>query len=76
MAPTDLYQDCTTECERMPECTVCHKTKKPRGRDAAVHGPSYCDHECPGYTQEPTPGHLWLGELADIRKDEAHGTED
>ncbi len=68
---TNSYKDCTEKCERMPECATCHKTKKPIGRDAAAHGPSYCDHECPGYRQEPTPGHLWPGELADIRQDGA-----
>jgi hypothetical protein len=62
----NLYKDCTTDCEKMPLCEVCHKTKKPIGRDAPVET-YYCDEECPGYRQEPKPGHLWPGELADIR---------
>lgn len=42
-------------------CLVCGDMKKPIGRD----GPScasYCDHDCPGYRQEPYPGSLWPGE--------------
>ena len=30
----DLFKDCTVDCERMPLCEVCGKTKKPIGRDA------------------------------------------
>lgn len=62
----DLFKDCTIDCERMPECGVCGKTKKPIGRDAPVET-YYCDEECLGYRKNPTPGHLWPGELADIR---------
>jgi hypothetical protein len=62
----DLFKDCTVDCERMPLCEVCGKMKKPIGRSAPLES-CYCDEECLGYRQEPTPGHLWPGELADIR---------
>jgi hypothetical protein len=56
--------ECTIECERMPECLVCRRRKNPRGRSAPM-GMYLCHpHDCPGYDQEPTPGHLWPGELA------------
>jgi hypothetical protein len=45
-------------------CTVCHKRKKPLGR-SAPRGAFLCDHECPGYYQEPKPGELWSGETRD-----------
>ena len=67
------YDGCTEHCERMPECPVCGLTKKPIGRDAAVAGPSYCDSDCPAYRSEPTPGHLWPGELARIRDEVSRG---
>lgn len=44
-------------------CTTCGLRKKPIGRSAPVEmGNSLCDHECPGYYLEPTPGDLWPGE--------------
>jgi hypothetical protein len=61
----NIFEDCTEECERMPECKVCRKRKAPRGRDVpAVAAGSYCDRDCAGYYQDPEPGHLWPGELA------------
>lgn len=61
--------DCTIHCERQVECVVCHKTKKPAGRDVpAPCANSYCDSDCPGYYKDPTPGHLWPGELAQIKE--------
>jgi hypothetical protein len=57
------FANCTIACEAMPECSVCGQVKKPRGRSASPFGPTYCDHECPGYNAEPRSGHLWPGEL-------------
>jgi hypothetical protein len=48
--------------ELMPYCPICHQRKKPIGRDVPVAGGTYCDHECPGYYQEPLAGYLWPGE--------------
>ena len=42
------------------ECAVCHRRKKPIGRDSRDNG--LCDGECEGYRQEPKPGSLWPGE--------------
>ena len=42
-------------------CTTCGRTKKPWGRSAPLMA-SYCEHECPGYRQDPQPGDLWPGE--------------
>ena len=58
-----ITKECTEEmCERMPECAMCHKTKKPYGRDAPLSS-YYCDSDCAGYQQEPRAGHLWPGEI-------------
>ena len=43
------------------ECSVCGQQKAPRGRSAPMAS-SYCDWDCPGYTQSPHPGSLWPGE--------------
>lgn len=43
------------------KCVVCGTTKKPIGRSAPL-GMHLCDHECPGYYQDPRPGSLWWGE--------------
>ncbi len=44
-------------------CVVCGMRKKPRGRSAApVMANSLCDHECPGYDQDPQVGSLWPAE--------------
>jgi hypothetical protein len=60
---------CTEQCEVMPECTICHLRKKPRGRDAPLEmANELCDDGCPGYRQEPFAGHLWPGELARSRE--------
>lgn len=58
--------ECTPACCAMPECTTCHKTKKPRGRDAPLSS-NYCDSDCDGYWQEPLSGHLWPSEMQDAR---------
>lgn len=42
-------------------CDVCHRQKKPLGRDAAP-GSYLCTDECPGYDQYPRPDTLWPGE--------------
>jgi hypothetical protein len=67
------YAQCTIECERMPLCATCGKRKAPRGRsipipDVGAFCAGYFD--CKGYPHEPTPGHLWPRELAEIRRDE------
>lgn len=60
-----LYDDCTENCERAPECLRCRRTKKPRGRDVAMAAANgYCDSDCPGYSEAPVSGHLWPGEIA------------
>jgi hypothetical protein len=47
------------------ECTVCKRTKAPRGRSVPMaRANSMCDHECPGYWLDPKPGDLWPGESA------------
>lgn len=51
----------------MPECGVCGRRKKPVGRDSMNNG--YCDHECPGYYQEPLAGWLWPGETEEYDDD-------
>lgn len=38
-------------------CVVCHRTKKPIGRDSRDNG--LCDYECEGYLQAPFVGSLW-----------------
>ncbi len=45
------------------ECTVCERTKCPRGRSAPLTS-SYCDWECPGWSLEPHVGSLWPGETS------------
>lgn len=62
-----LYKNCTIDCELAPECVVCRRRKKPRGRDSMDNG--HCDRDCPGYHQDPQPGHLWPGELAQAREE-------
>lgn len=42
-------------------CTVCHRTKQPRGRSAPMEM-RLCDYECPGYRREPLPSELWPNE--------------
>lgn len=45
------------------ECTRCRLRKIPRGRSASMEmANSLCDHECPGYYEDPRPGSLWPGE--------------
>lgn len=49
-----------------PVCTLCNLRKKPVGRDAgAAMANSLCDHECPGYHENPKPDHLWPSERED-----------
>lgn len=67
-----IYEYCTAECEAMPECTVCHRRKHPRGRDPGLEASSgYCEPECAGSELPPHAGHLWPGELESARRDEA-----
>lgn len=68
---TDLYADCTIDCERVVDCTVCKRRKPPIGRDVGIYAASsYCEHECPGHDEEPRGGHLFPGELARIREEQ------
>lgn len=58
--------DCTARCAAMPECTTCHRSKKPRGRDAGIAAANgYCDSDCPGYYADPQAGHLWPNEWSE-----------
>ena len=52
---------CDESCWSLPECAVCHRSKKPLGRDAPLSS-HHCDTDCPGYRREPFPGHLWPSE--------------
>ncbi len=62
MTRPEWLKNCTVECERTVECVVCHRTKKPVGRDSRDNG--LCQSDCHGYSQDPQPGHLWPGELS------------
>ena len=54
---------CTDACWSAPDCTVCKMRKAPRGRSIAVAASNgMCSSDCPGYDQEPKPGHFWPGE--------------
>ena len=56
----------TEACWAMPECSVCHMRKPPRGRSVgAVAANGYCSFECDGYWEGEQPGHFWPGEEAD-----------
>lgn len=55
----------------MPVCARCRMRKHPWGRDPGAAADSYCGWDCPGYAEEPKPGHLWPGELARSRADAA-----
>jgi hypothetical protein len=70
-----IDSDCTIDCERMPECTTCRRTKKPIGRDPGIDA-DYCGHDCPGYREAPTPGHLWPGELQRERESDEPREDD
>ena len=73
----DIDEDCTKACEAMPDCTVCHRRKHPRGRDPGIHAASgYCSPECVGYTHAPHPGHLWPGDLRRWREEQAEQNGD
>jgi hypothetical protein len=60
----------------MPECTVCHKTKPPRGRSVALEmANGMCSRDCEGYYLSPLPGHLWPNEPGDPAPGSAVNTE-
>jgi len=66
---SEHYPECSSDCEVMPDCVVCRKRKAPRGRSIppAAAG-TYCDDwNCKGYLLDPRPGHLWPGELEELR---------
>jgi hypothetical protein len=65
-----VIEGCTIECERAPRCTVCYMTKRPIGRSVPIEMENgMCGRDCPGYNQDPQPGHLWPGELARSREE-------
>lgn len=65
-----IYDNCTAECEAMPECARCHRRKQPQGRSAALEAANgYCDSDCEGYYEQPRSGHLWPGELRRMREE-------
>ena len=55
-----ISDECTAACAARVECAVCHRTKKPSGRDSMDNG--LCDRDCEGYRADPQPGHLWPSE--------------
>jgi hypothetical protein len=58
-----VSSECTEACTATPDCAVCWRRKKLRGRDyAAALAGMHCDPECPGYDKEPRAGHLWWSE--------------
>ena len=60
----DAGTACHDGCAEMPQCLTCGRTKKPNGRDAPPSS-SYCDSDCRGYWDSPSPGHLWPVEWED-----------
>jgi hypothetical protein len=57
---------CGPECYATPECKVCGQRKRPRGRSVPTEAEnSYCGHDCPGYNEDPQPGHFWPSESDD-----------
>lgn len=53
------------------QCTTCGMSKKPVGRSAPLAmANGLCDHECPGYLEEPYPGHHWPGEQPEPRAED------
>jgi len=64
----DMYEGqmiggCTEKCWAMPDCKICGRQKCPSGRDPGMAAESdYCHWDCPGYTEDPKPGHYWPGE--------------
>ena len=49
-------------------CQICHRPKKPIGRDSRDNG--LCDHDCEGYRLEPYPSTWWPGERDASLEDE------
>lgn len=71
--------DCAEPCWTLPICTVCHRSKKPVGRDAPLES-YHCDSGCDGYRLEPHPGHLWpsespRGEMGDAMPEVIEGLQ-
>ena len=60
------------EIGKAVNCRVCGLRKLPIGRAAPLAmANSLCDHECPGYRDDPWPGSLWPGErMGDFRGEE------
>lgn len=77
---TDFLYEHTEDCWAAPECVVCHRHKKPFGRDAGVAAANgFCDSDCEGYDKEPRAGHFWPDEepklLAAIRERDRQAEE-
>lgn len=62
------------EVSKAVTCIVCGLRKKPIGRSAPLEMANFlCDHECPGYRQEPHPGYLWPGETEETEEGGRNG---
>lgn len=67
MTRPDYWKDCTEACEATQICATCGHRKAPMGR--AIPLTMYmCDRDCEGYDEDPKPGHLWPGEIAQMDK--------
>lgn len=54
---------CAESCRAVQDCRRCGRRKAPVGRSVPLPmAGSLCDDECPGYREEPQPGHLWPNE--------------
>lgn len=68
MTPTDPRSEEHGRVGIAVSCTVCRRTKAPRGRSVSpVMYHDYCTmfNECPGYYEDPKPGDLWPGETCE-----------
>ena len=59
-----MSSSCRESCWAQPLCCVCGRPKVPIGRSVPP-GTRMCDCACPGYQQEPYPGHAWSREEAE-----------
>jgi len=61
---------CTVGCS--PVCTTCKQLKVPVGRSPPCEWGG-CNHECPGYREDPSPCDLWPGEEREPKQQQAEG---
>lgn len=55
-----VLNGCTEACTAEPDCKVCGRVKMLRGRSYPLEMcGGRCNDDCPGYYQEPMPGHVW-----------------